>query len=49
MKLGSAWYGFREQTPTNYFETAAALGLKYVEIPLYWHIITHGSLIFRAV
>ncbi|MFH1927369.1 MAG: sugar phosphate isomerase/epimerase family protein [Chloroflexota bacterium] len=39
MKLGTAWFGFREQTPANYFEMAAALGLKYVEIPLYWHII----------
>lgn len=39
MKLGAAWYGFREQTSANYFEMAAALGLKYVEIPLYRHII----------
>ena len=35
MKLGAAWYGFRGQTPSNYFEMAAALGLKYVETPLY--------------
>ncbi len=33
MKLGAAWYGFRGQTPTNYFEMAASLGLRYVEIP----------------
>lgn len=39
MKLGAAWYGFREQTATNYFEMAAGLGLKYVEVPLYWQII----------
>lgn len=39
MKLGAAWYGFREQTSTNYFGMAAALGLNYVEIPLYRHII----------
>jgi len=39
MKLGAAWYGFRKQTYSNYFEMAAALGLKYVEIPLYQHII----------
>jgi sugar phosphate isomerase/epimerase len=39
MKLGAAWYGFREQTTTNYFEMAVALGLKYIEIPLYWQII----------
>ena len=35
MKLGAAWYGFGDQTPKNYFEMAAALGLKYVEVPLY--------------
>jgi sugar phosphate isomerase/epimerase len=35
MKLGAAWYGFGEQTPQNYFEMAAALGLQYVEVPLY--------------
>jgi len=35
MKLGTAWYGFGEQTPSNYFEMAAALGLQYVEAPLY--------------
>ena len=35
MKVGAAWYGFGDQTPTNYFEMAAALGLKYVEVPLY--------------
>jgi sugar phosphate isomerase/epimerase len=35
MKLGAAWYGFGEQTPSNYFEMAAALGLQYAEIPLY--------------
>ena len=39
MKLGAAWYGFREQTAANYFEMASALGLRYVEIPLYWQII----------
>jgi sugar phosphate isomerase/epimerase len=41
MKLGAAWYGFREQTPANYFEMAAALGLKYVEIPLYEQVVEH--------
>ncbi|MCK4517006.1 MAG: sugar phosphate isomerase/epimerase [Spirochaetaceae bacterium] len=39
MKLGTAWYGFRNQTSVNYFEMASALGLKYLEIPLYWQII----------
>lgn len=35
MKLGTAWYGFGDLTPSNYFETVAALGFKYVEVPLY--------------
>lgn len=39
MRLGSAWYGFGEQSVSNYFEMAAALGLRYVEVPLYWHLI----------
>jgi len=39
MKLGAAWFGFREQTPTNYFEIAAALGLRYIEVPIYEGII----------
>lgn len=39
MKLAAAWYGFREQTQTNYFEMAAALGLRYVEIPLYSQLV----------
>lgn len=37
MKLGAAWYGFGDQTASNYFEMVAALGLKAVEVPLYWH------------
>ena len=28
MKLGAAWYGFRQQTVSNYFEMVAALGLQ---------------------
>lgn len=43
MKLATAWFGFREQTQSNYFEMAAALGLRYVEIPLYWHLIEDRS------
>jgi len=39
MKLGLAWFGFRNQTYSNYFEVAATLGLKFVEIPLLWHVI----------
>lgn len=37
--LSVAWFGFRHCTPSNYFETAAGLGVRFVEIPLYWHII----------
>jgi sugar phosphate isomerase/epimerase len=40
MRLGAAWYGFGEQTPKNYFEMAAALGLRYVEVPLYGFSLT---------
>lgn len=39
MLAGSAWYGFREFTAANYFATAAALALRFVEIPLYWHVV----------
>ena len=35
MKLGAAWYGFGNLSPTNYFEIVAALGLRYAEVPLY--------------
>lgn len=36
---GTAWYGFRELSASNYFSTAAALGLTSVEIPLYWQVV----------
>lgn len=39
MLAGTAWYGFRDLSPANYFSTAAALGLTFVEIPLYWHVV----------
>lgn len=39
MKLGAAWYGFGEQTPSNYFEMVAALGLKYAEVPVYAFVL----------
>ena len=48
MRLGAAWYGFREQTATNYFEMAAALGLHYVEIPFYWQIIEDRLFDYRS-
>ncbi|GMQ93414.1 MAG: hypothetical protein BMS9Abin12_0891 [Acidimicrobiia bacterium] len=35
--LSTAWFGFRNMTPANYFSTAAALGIRYVEVPLYSH------------
>ncbi|GMQ93507.1 MAG: hypothetical protein BMS9Abin12_0984 [Acidimicrobiia bacterium] len=47
LKLGAAWYGFREQTPTNYFGMVAALGLRYVEVPLLWQIIDGKLFNFR--
>jgi sugar phosphate isomerase/epimerase len=43
VKLAAAWFGFREQTQSNYFEMAAALGLRFVEIPLYWQLIEDRS------
>ena len=49
MKLGAAWYGFRGQTPTNYFEMAASLGLRYVEIPIYEGIVGSGSPRFQDI
>jgi hypothetical protein len=39
MKLETAWFGFRDQTMSNYFHMAKSLGLDYIEIPLIWHII----------
>lgn len=48
MKLGAAWYGFRFQTPSNYFEMAAALGLKYVEIPLYGQVLSDRNWDYRV-
>lgn len=48
MKPGAAWYGFRFQTPSNYFEMAAALGLKYVEIPLYGQVLSDLNWDYRV-
>lgn len=39
MKLAVAWFGSRQQTASNYFEMARSLGLEFVEVPLYWHLI----------
>lgn len=49
MQIATAYYGFREQTPTNYFEMAAALGIRYVEIPMYAHIIKDARYNLRSV
>lgn len=49
MKLATAYYGFREQTPINYFEMAAALGIQFVEIPMYAHIIKDKHYNLRSV
>lgn len=45
MKLSSAWFGFRNQTLSNYLSMAAGLGIRYVELPLYGQLMedyTHG-------
>ncbi|GMQ94667.1 MAG: hypothetical protein BMS9Abin12_2170 [Acidimicrobiia bacterium] len=47
LRFGAAWYGFREQTPTNYFEMVAGLGLRYVEVPLLWQIVDGQLFNFR--
>lgn len=39
MKPCAAWFGFSAMTAVNYFETAAALGLDAVEVPLYWQVV----------
>jgi len=46
---GSAWYGFRRFTAANYFATTAALGLNFVEIPLYWQVIEDTLFDLRRV
>jgi len=43
MKLGAAWFGFRDQTYSNYFEMVRSLGLEYVEVPLYWQIVQEST------
>lgn len=35
--MSTAFYGFRSMSPTNYFSTAAALGVYQVEVPMYSH------------
>jgi len=37
MKMSTAWHGFRNHSPSNYFAAAAALGIEYVEVPMYSH------------
>lgn len=49
MIFATAYYGFREQSPVNYFEMAAALGIHHVEIPLYAHIIKDPLYNLRSV
>jgi len=38
--MATAWHGFRHMTPANYFSVAAALGVSYVEVPLYHHTLS---------
>lgn len=40
MKMSTAWHGFRYLSPSNYFAAAAALGVEYVEIPMYHHSLS---------
>jgi len=40
MEFSTAWHGFRNMTPTNYFSAAAALGISNVEVPLYSHSLS---------
>jgi len=40
MQLGAATFGFRPHTPSKYVEMAAALGLGFVEVPMYEQIKT---------
>lgn len=35
LNLSTAYFGFRNMTSTNYFSTAAAMGIRYVEVPMY--------------
>jgi len=37
--LSTAYFGFRNMTPTNYFSVAAALGIRHVEVPMYSHTL----------
>jgi len=37
--LSTAYFGFRNMTPANYFSTAAALGIRHVEVPLYTYTL----------
>lgn len=40
MKMSTAFYGFRNMSPANYFSAAAGLGLSSVEVPLYHHSLS---------
>lgn len=44
LQLGTAWWGFQEQTPSNYFHMASSLGLQHVELPFYEQIKTASHL-----
>lgn len=37
--LSTAYFGFRNMTPANYFSTAASLGIQHVEVPMYSHTL----------
>lgn len=44
MRLTAGYWGFRDYTPSNYFHTAAQLGFRRVEIPMYEEIKTASHL-----
>jgi len=49
VKISTAFYGFREMSPANYFSAAAALGVNSVEVPLYvdYLIDWYGPVTFK--
>jgi len=44
LTLATGYWGFREQTPRNYFQIASELGVNYVEVPMYEQVKTASHL-----
>lgn len=49
LRLSAAYFGFREFSAANYFEIAASAGLRYVELPLYQHIVKDTNYTYRSI